>query len=264
MPQRRRRKVLLALGASVVAVALGGITYASNVGAPRVLHACSDAKGTLRTLHHGQCPEGYVKVDLNRRGRRGPVGSPGPNGGPGPSGSPGPTGAPGANGSPGPSGPPGPTGPPGPGAFAVRATSDTTTTSFQDHAIEGMALEVHVVCSAGEVGTQSGFYLLDTDGSAAYTVNGSYDLSAPGAHALLVYAGGSHPNLASGLGLVEFTQPAAVNSNSEFVLQFDSGSGGQMTADVVANRSGRKVVIHLYLYQSSTHCVAQGDVTPAQ
>jgi hypothetical protein len=145
----------------------------------------------------------------------------------------------------------------------VRATSDTINTAFEDHAIDGMGLTVHVVCNTGAIGTSSGFYLLDTDGSAPYTANGSYNLSAPGAHAFLVYDAGSHPNLASGLGLVEFTQPAAFNSNSEFVLQSDSASGGQMTADVVATRSGEKVLIHLYLYQSSTHCVAQGDVTPA-
>jgi hypothetical protein len=70
-------------------------------------------------------------------------------------------------------------------------------------------------------------------------------------------------DLTAGLGLIEFTQPAALNANGEFVLQYDTGTGGLMTADVTVTRSGHKVLLHLLLSQAASHCVAQANITPA-
>jgi hypothetical protein len=230
--QRIRRAILGVLGALVVAAAASGITYAATATTPQVLHACSNAHGMLRLLQNGHCPHGFSKVSLNKQGPRGLTGARGA------------------------------TGPAGPRPFTVRAASDNATSSFQDHPIDGLGLTVHPVCNVA-AGSSSGLYLHDTTGSVGYTVNGSYNLTANGAHALLVYNGGSHPNLAPDLGLVEFDQPAQVGANAEFVVQYDAGAGGQLAADVVVTRSGKKVLIHLFLSQSSTHCVAQAEVTPA-
>ena len=72
MPASRTRHVILiALGAVAVAAAASGITYAATVTTPQVLHACSNAKGTLRLLQNGHCPAGYSKVGINKQGPRG-------------------------------------------------------------------------------------------------------------------------------------------------------------------------------------------------
>lgn len=228
-----RRAGLVAL-CVLIAAAAGGVAYAATTTtAPQVVYACSNSSGTLRLLSSGRCPSGYVKISMNRQGPRGLTG------------------------------PRGSTGPAGPGATTVRVTSDTVATSSSDRIIAGTGLTLHAVCNAGQAGTSSGIYLLDTSASADYTVSGSYDLTAPGAHGFLVYDGGSHPNLAAGLGLIEFTQPAALNANGEFVLQYDTGTGGLMTADVTVTRSGHKVLLHLLLSQAASHCVAQANITPA-
>jgi hypothetical protein len=238
---RAARITVTALAATAVAAAATGITYAATTTTLSVVYACTNSHGTLRLLSStGRCATGYTRIAMNRTGPRGPRGY---------------------TGSTGPRGSVGPTGPAGPGALSIHAASSTSTTDFADLPITGMGLTIHAVCSATQVGSQSGLYILDTDASADYDVVGSYNLSAPGAHAFLAYAGTSHPNLAAGLGPIEFTQPAQQNANSEFVLQYDSGAGGQMSADVTVKRSGKTLLIHLFLYQASAHCFIQADLT---
>lgn len=222
--QHPRRAVLVSL-CIVLAAAAGGVAYAASTAtSSQIIYACSSPGGTLSLLSHGHCASGYTKISLNRQG---------------------------------------PTGPAGPGASTVRVTSNTSATSVLTRGVAGTGLSLTAICNATEVGATSNIYLLDTNASASYTVNGSYDLSAPGAHAFLVYDGGSHGNLASGLGVVELTQPAQLHANSEFVLQYDSGTGGLMTSDVTVTRAGHKVLIHLLLSQSASHCVAQAEIIPA-
>lgn len=222
----RRFLLVAVLSAVALAAVASGITYAATSTTTATLHACANRAGTLRLLQHGKCPSGYAKVSLNRQGPRGL------------------------------------TGPAGPGAFTMRAVTDSSTTAVVDRALPGMGLTAHVLCAVG-TGSQSALYLEDVSGTTAYTVNGSADQTSSGAHATLVYDTGSHGNLPNGPSLVEITQPADLHANSELVLQSDTSAGGQLSADVVATRAGKKAIIHLYLFQSGTHCVAQAEVTPA-
>jgi len=222
----RRFLLVAVLSAVALAAVASGITYAATSTTTATLHACANRAGTLRLLQHGKCPSGYAKVSLNRQGPRGL------------------------------------TGPAGPGAFTMRAATDSSTTSVVDRALPGTGLTAHALCAVGS-GFQSALYLEDMTGTSSYTVNGSAENSSPGAHAVLVYGPSGHPNLPAGTSLVEISQSAALHANSEFVLFDDDSAGGQLTADVVVTRAGRKAIIHLYLYQSGTHCVAQAEVTPA-
>jgi len=247
MPRSRALRIALTIVAGVaVAATAAGVTYAATSSTTKVVYACANRTGTLKLLSKGICPRGYSKVAINKQGPRGL------------------TGPRGSQGVRGPRGLQGIQGDPGPGALTIRSATDSTSqTDVHDQLVPGTGLNVHAVCEAGD-GSASGVYLDDKDASASYAVTGSYDLQAPGAHAVLVYTGHTNgPNLASGLGLVEYTQSASLNSSSEFVIQEDSSTGGQMTADVTVTRGGERFILHLYVAESPTHCVAQAEIIPA-
>jgi hypothetical protein len=232
VPSHRRIAItVLVLAAS--AGAATGITYATTATTTKVVYACANAHGTLKLLSNGQCPTGYSKVAINKRGPRGARG------------------------------PKGDTGPAGPGTFTLKGVSTTTTVGSQQKAIPGMGLTARALCNASENGTQSSLYLFDDTASDDYTVVGSYNLSATGAHAFPAYQLSSHSNFPAGLGTIDFLQTKFLHANGEIVLQRDSSSGGLITGDVTVTRAGVVAVIHFLLYQGASNCLAQVDVTPA-
>src|SRR4051794_2351698 len=212
---RGRRIAIVAVVLAVSAAAATGITYAAGTTTSKVVYACANAKGTLRLLSKGKCPIGYLKVGINKRGPRGPRGLTGS------------------------------TGPAGPGAMPLHAASTNATIDSVETAIPGMGLTALVQCSAGVQGVASILYFIDKDASANYTVLGSYDLSAPGAHAHLEFNGGTPGDLATGLGTVDYLETKQLNGNSALLLSYDSGTGGDMTADVAVARAGKTALVHV-------------------
>jgi hypothetical protein len=145
----------------------------------------------------------------------------------------------------------------------VTATAYATTgTNFEDVEIPGTGLTMRAVCGPSNT---SAVYLTDDDGSAAYDVAGTYNLTTTGStHATVLYTGHlSDPNLAQGLGLVHLTQAADMGVASEFILSWGSGSGGTMRLDVSVARGSHHALVHAGMYLSASECLVQVDATPA-
>jgi len=250
MPGSRALRIALTVAAGVtVAATAAGVTYAATSTTSKVVYACANRAGTLKLLSKGTCPRGYSKVAINKQGPRGLTGPRGYQGTRGPRGLQGIQGI---------------QGNPGPGAVAVAAeTTSAVQTNFADQAIPGVGLNLHAVCVAGNSGV-GGLYLEDEDTSAAYDVRGSYQLTTQGSGRanLVNNNNGGGPNLASGLGLVNYTQPVStVGTASEFVTTYNGG-GAEFVFDVTVARGSHVVLVHGYLHQASDRCLVQGTATP--
>jgi len=244
----RPGRALLVVGAAIAVVgAATGATYAATTTSTSAVYACTNSHGTLRLLNHGRCPRGFTKIAINQRGPRGATG---------------PRGVQGVPGQPGIQGIQGVPGQPGPGAVAVAAETTAATTDFHETLIPGIQLTMHAVCAASTSGV-AGLYLMDESQSAAYDVKGTYNLATQGSgRALLVNNGGPTPNLATGLGLIDYTQQVrSFREASEFVTAYNAG-GAEFAADLTVTRGGMTVLLHVYLHQAADRCLVQGWATP--
>jgi hypothetical protein len=232
MALSRGRRIGVAVAVLGTSAALAtGITYAATTTTTKVVYACANGKGTLRLLSNGKCPTGYSKVGINKRGARGPRGLRGPA---------------------------------GPGALSLHAASSTSTASSQGIGIPGMGLTAQVTCDAISSGATSVLSFTDETASAKYTVSGSYQLSAAtGTSVFLIYGGGSHPDLASGLNTIEYSQAKSLHAASQLEMQYAAGAGGDLTGDLAVQRAGKTALVHVVLHQDPSHCFVLAEVTPA-
>jgi hypothetical protein len=161
--KRQRRHVAVFVG--VVALAVGGVAYATIPGSGGLVSGCYSKKdGTLRVIDSstGQCKIGEAALNWNQTGPQGPKGDAGPAG---PQGTQGPQGAQGPQGG---NGPTGPQGPPGPSTSFVHVIGDQISVPQYE------TISIQVDCPDGMVVVGGGF-----DGSAGVDIMHSIGVDAP-------------------------------------------------------------------------------------
>jgi hypothetical protein len=84
MPRIRRPSPALVVASAALTVALGGVTYAAIPAPDGSVHACHDARGTLRVIDsEAACDKSETALNFAQTGPQGAAGAPGAQGPPG-------------------------------------------------------------------------------------------------------------------------------------------------------------------------------------